>query len=82
MVAQGIAYFQQCNMIESDAANVPSEGQIYKDKKILKSVIENYAIQKKLQFKVNRSSASSYYSISINRHINLCYMLQCIPFQK
>ncbi|KAK6778142.1 hypothetical protein RDI58_024860 [Solanum bulbocastanum] len=44
MAAREIAYFQQCNIIESDAANVPLEGQLYKDKKILKSIIENYAI--------------------------------------
>jgi len=77
-----ITYFQQCNIIESDAANVPLEGQLYKDKKILKSIIENYAIRKKFQFKVKRSSVPMYYSISITRHINLCYPLQCIPFQK
>ncbi|KAH0680227.1 hypothetical protein KY284_021312 [Solanum tuberosum] len=63
MAAREIVYFQQCNIIESDAANVPLEGQLYKDKKILKSIIENYAIRKKFQFKVNRSSVSMYYSI-------------------
>ncbi|KAK4739693.1 hypothetical protein R3W88_003390 [Solanum pinnatisectum] len=47
MAAREIAYFQQCNIIESDVVNVPSDDQLYKDKKILKSIIENYPIRRK-----------------------------------
>ncbi|XP_070018058.1 uncharacterized protein [Nicotiana sylvestris] len=42
-------------------------GQVYKDKAILKKVIENYAIAQRFQFRVDRSNAVRFKASSINK---------------
>ncbi|KAK4724498.1 hypothetical protein R3W88_027277 [Solanum pinnatisectum] len=58
MVAREIVYFQQCNIIESDVANVPLEGQLYKDKEDFEDYctwkLKCSALHKSKIFKVRR----------------------------
>lgn len=59
MAAQENAYSTQDIIIQNVTTDEPKEGQLYKEK-VLMTVIENYAIRKKFQFKVYKSSASRY----------------------
>ncbi|XP_070017356.1 uncharacterized protein [Nicotiana sylvestris] len=50
--------FDETPIIDDPLNNTVSEGQLYKDKETLMMALKNYAIQKKFQFKVDRSSPS------------------------
>ncbi|XP_070020445.1 uncharacterized protein LOC142180943 [Nicotiana tabacum] len=58
--------FDKTPIIDDPLNNTVSEGQLYKDKETLMIALKNYAIQKKFQFKVDRSSPSRYFLVCVN----------------
>ncbi|XP_070009977.1 uncharacterized protein [Nicotiana sylvestris] len=58
--------FDETPIIDDPLNNTVSEGQLYKDKETLMMALKNYAIQKKFQFKVDRSSPSRYCLVCVN----------------